>query len=141
MRLGTRSQRQAGQVTLFLAGCSLGLVLLAGLSVDGGRIIGAREQAWDEAQEAARAGADALSVADLRGQGGQTVVDVAAAQEAVANYMAATGDTAVVTVSAGDMVTVKVTSVVHPYLLSLADINTVSVTGTATAAPAEGTAP
>jgi len=140
MRLGTRSQRQAGQVTLFLAGCSLGLVLLAGLSVDGGRIIGAREQAWDEAQEAARAGADALSVADLRGQG-ETVVDVAAAQEAVANYMAATGDTAVVTVSAGDMVTVKVTSVVHPYLLSLADINTVSVTGTATAAPAEGTAP
>ena len=69
MRLGTRSQRQSGQVTLFLAGCSLGLVLLAGLSVDGGRILSAREQAWDEAQEAARAGADALSVADLRGQG------------------------------------------------------------------------
>ena len=141
MRLGTRSQRQAGQVTLFLAGCSLGLVLLAGLSVDGGRIIGAREQAWDEAQEAARAGADALSVADLRGGDGDIVVDVAAAQEAVANYMAATGDTAVVTVSAGDMVTVKVTSVVHPYLLSLVDINTVSVTGTATAEPQEGTGP
>ena len=70
--------REAGQVTLFLAGCSLGLVLLAGLSVDGGRILSAREQAWDEAQEAARAGADALSVADLRGQG-ETVVDVAAA--------------------------------------------------------------
>jgi len=132
--------REAGQVTLFLAGCSLGLVLLAGLSVDGGRILSAREQAWDEAQEAARAGADALSVADLRGQG-ETVVDVAAAQEAVANYMAATGDTAVVTVGAGDMVTVTVTSVVHPYLLSLVDINTVKVTGTATAEPAEGTGP
>ena len=115
-------------------------MLLAGLSVDGGRIIGAREQAWDEAQEAARAGADALSVADLRGQG-ETVVEVAAAQEAVANYMAATGDTAVVTVSAGDMVTVTVTSVVQPYLLSLVDINTVSVTGTATAQAEEGTAP
>ena len=126
MRLGTRSQRQAGQVTLFLAGCSLGLVLLAGLSVDGGRIIGAREQAWDEAQEAARAGADALSVA---------------AQEAVANYMAATGDTAVVNVSAGDMITVTVTSVVQPYLLSLAGINKVPVTGTATAQAEEGTAP
>jgi hypothetical protein len=55
--------------------------------------------------------------------------------------MAATGDTAVVTVSAGDMVTVTVTSVVHPYLLSLVDINTVSVTGTATAQVEEGTAP
>ena len=87
---------EAGQVTLFLAGCCLGLVLLAGLSVDGGRILSAREQAWDEAQEAARAGADALSVADLRGQG-ETVVDIAAAQEAVATYMTATGDTAVVT--------------------------------------------
>jgi Flp pilus assembly protein TadG len=131
---------EAGQVTLFLAGCCLGLVLLAGLSVDGGRIIGAREQAWDEAQEAARAGADALSVADLRGQGA-TVVDVAAAQQAVADYMAVTGDTAVVTVSAGDMVTVTVTSVVYPYLLSLVDINKVTVTGTATAEPAEGTGP
>jgi hypothetical protein len=39
------------------------------------------------------------------------------------------------------MVTVKVTSVVHPYLLSLVDINTVSVTGTATAQAEEGTAP
>ena len=138
MRLGTRSQRQAGQVTLFLAGCSLGLVLLAGPSVDGGRIIGAREQAWDEAQEAARAGADALSVADLRGQG-ETVVDIAAAQEAVATYMTATGDTAVVTFGAGD--TVTVTSVVQPYLLSLAGINKVPVTGTATAQAEEGTAP
>jgi Flp pilus assembly protein TadG len=140
MRLGTRSHRQSGQVTLFLAGCSLGLVLLAGLSVDGGRILGAREQAWDEAQEAARAGADALSVADLRGQG-ETVVDVAAAQQAVANYMATTGDTAVVTVSAQDMVTVTVTSVVQPYLLSIIGINTVPVTGTATAEPQEGTGP
>jgi len=132
MRLGTRSHRQSGQVTLFLAGCSLGLVLLAGLSVDGGRILGA--------QEAARAGADALSIADLRGQG-ETVVDVAAAQQAVANYMAATGDTAVVTVSAQDMVTVTVTSVVQPYLLSVIGINTVPVTGTATAEPQEGTGP
>ena len=132
---------QSGQVTLFLAGCCLGLVLLAGLSVDGGRILSARGQAWDEAQEAARAGADALSVADLRGEGGETVVDVAAAQEAVANYMAATGDAAVVTVSAQDMVTVTVTSVVQPYLLSLVGMNTVPVTGTATAEPEEGTAP
>jgi len=108
--------------------------------VDGGRIIGAREQAWDEAQEAARAGADALSVADLRGQG-ETVVDVAAAQEAVANYMAATGDTAVATVGAGDMVTVTVTSEVQTYLLSPAGINKVPVTGTATAQAEEGTAP
>ena len=132
--------REAGQVTLFLAGCSLGLVLLAGLSVDGGRILSAREQAWDEAQEAARAGADALSVADLRGQG-ETVVDVVAAREAVDLYMVDTGDKAVVSISAGDMVTVTVTSVVHPYLLSLVDINTVSVTGTATAQVEEGTAP
>ena len=140
MRLGTRSQRQSGQVTLFLAGCSLGLVLLAGLSVDGGRILSAREQAWDEAQEAARTGAEALSVADLRGQG-ETVVPLAAAQAAVDLYMVDTGDTAVVSISAEYMVTVTVTSVVYPYLLSLVDINKVTVIGTATAEPQEGTAP
>jgi hypothetical protein len=39
------------------------------------------------------------------------------------------------------MVTVTVTSEVQTYLLSLVDINTVSVTGTATAEPAEGTGP
>jgi hypothetical protein len=55
--------------------------------------------------------------------------------------MAATGDTAVATVGAGDMVTVTVTSEVQTYLLSPAGINKVPVTGTATAQAEEGTAP
>jgi hypothetical protein len=47
----------------------------------------------------------------------------------------------VVTFGAGDTVTVTVTSEVQTYLLSLVDINTVQVTGTATAEPTEGTGP
>ena len=135
----SRLRARRGQVTVFIAGASLGLVLVAGLAVDGGRILAGREQAFDEAQEAARAGADALSAGALR-TGNPTLVDPTAAVSAVQSYMHATDDTARVSV-AGDQVTVVVTAQVQTEILSLAGLNTVTVTGSATAEPERGTGP
>ena len=135
----SRLRERRGQVTVFVAGASLGLVLVAGLAVDGGRILAGRERAFDEAQEAARAGADALSSSALR-TGRPTLVDPSAAVGAVQSYMHATGDTAQVSV-AGDQVTVVVTAQVQTEILSLAGLNTVTVTGSATAEPERGTGP
>ena len=77
-RLFSRRSDHRGQVTVFVAGASLGLILVAGLAIDGGRILAGRERAFDEAQEAARAGADALSPGALR-VGSSSVVDPSAA--------------------------------------------------------------
>ena len=128
-----------GQVTVFVAGASLGLILVAGLAVDGGRILAGRERAFDEAQEAARAGADALSTSALRG-GSPTLVDPGAAVTAAQSYIQATGDTAQVSVS-GDQVTVEVTATVQTSILSIAGLDSVTVTGSATAEPERGTGP
>ena len=128
-----------GQVTVFVAGASLGLILVAGLAVDGGRILAGRERAFDEAKEAARAGADALSPNALRG-GSATLVDPSAAITAAQSYIRATGDTAQVSV-AGDQVTVEVTARVQTDILSIAGLDTVTVTGSATAQPQRGTGP
>jgi len=50
-----------GSAALWLAITMVGLLAMAGLVLDGGAAIGARERAADVAQQAARAGADALS--------------------------------------------------------------------------------
>jgi hypothetical protein len=134
-----RLRDRRGQVTVFVAGASLGLVLVASLAVDGGRILAGRERAFDEAQEAARAGADALSASALR-TGSPALVDPSAAVSAAQSYMHATGDTAQVSV-AGDQVTVVVTAQVQTEILSLAGLNTVTVSGSATAEPERGTGP
>ena len=50
-----------GSAALWLAITMVGLLAMAGLVLDGGAAIAARERAADVAQQAARAGADALS--------------------------------------------------------------------------------
>jgi hypothetical protein len=132
----SRRRRERGQVTVFVAGASVGLILVAGLSLDGGSILAGRERAFDEAQEAARAGADALSPSALRGSS-HPVVNLSEAVTAVNNYMLATGDTAKVTVT-GDQVTVVVTTRVQTQILSMAGVNSVAVSGSATAEPEAG---
>lgn len=62
--MGWRGDR--GTLSLFVVLFTPVVVLLAGLLVDGGIAINARERAADVAQQAARAGANDLNVAALR---------------------------------------------------------------------------
>jgi Flp pilus assembly protein TadG len=95
-----------GQVSAFVVGMVLALFVLAALVIDGGRVLAARREAIDEANEAARAGAEALSVSTYRATG-IVALDTAAATSAARAYLERTGHAGTVAV-AGDRVTVTV---------------------------------
>ena len=64
--LGSDSQqRERGSMALVLAILTVGMLAMAGLVIDGGAALAARGRAADVAQQAARAGADALPAACL----------------------------------------------------------------------------
>jgi Putative Flp pilus-assembly TadE/G-like len=140
--------REQGQVTAFVVIIMAAFLAFAGLVYDGGNALAAKTTAIDEAQEAARAGAQQINLAAFRATG-QVTLDPAAAAAAARAYVAAAGggDTATVTVT-GDTVTVQVSAVSTTAFLRLFGIPAIGVTGSATAtaetgvvAPAAGAGP
>ena len=93
-------------VTAFVASFSIALLAVGGLVVDGGYILAARQRAYDEADAAARAGAQAIDIDTLRAGGDASVV-AADAQRRVDEYLGTTGHQSLVEVS-GDRVTVTI---------------------------------
>lgn len=126
----------SGQVTVFVVGVMAALLLLAGLVVDGGDVLAARTTAIDNAQAAARAGAQAISLSAYRSSG-EVVLDPGAAQAAAAAYLRGVGETGTVSVS-GDTVTVTVRLRQPLAILSVVGVPSVTVTGTGTATPVLG---
>jgi Flp pilus assembly protein TadG len=135
MRARRRTQR--GQIVVFVVGISLALLLLAGLGIDGGRILAARAKALDEADEAARSAAQQVDQSALR-HGQPTTLDAAAATQAAQRYLAASGDRGAVSVAGAD-VTVTVTRSVAMEVLGLAGVGPVSVSASASAHASRGT--
>ena len=124
---------ERGIVSLYLVAVIVGLLAMAGLVVDGGNAIDAREHAADLAQQAARAGADALSPASLHTADPTGLApDPAAARSAADTVLAGSGVTATVTVTAGT-VTVRVTVHARTQILSAFGLSQISGTATATA--------
>lgn len=128
---------ERGSVTAFLVCLGLGLFVIVGLVVDGGRVLAARRSAIDVAEEAARTGADQLSVDALRQ--GAYVVDPASAALAVADELSAAGMTGTTSVSE-DTVRVRVHTVVPTTILGIIGLKGFSVTGTASATNVHGVA-
>lgn len=126
-----RGDDEAGQVTAFVVIFLAALFLFAGLVLDGGLTLAARLHAIDEAQAAARAGAQALDTATYRSTGTVTL-DPAAAVSAADAYLAAAGGTSQVSVT-GNQVTVTVHLVQHMQLLSMVGITQLAVSGTGVA--------
>ena len=129
-RLG---DRDAGMVTAFVVIFTLALLVMAGLVLDGGLALSDKVRAVDDAQAAARAGAQAIDIPLYRSTG-QITLDPAQAATDAEQYLAEAGQTGTVSVS-GDQVTVTITVSQPTQLLALAGIShlTVSGTGTATA--------
>lgn len=96
--MSVRRRGEAGVVTLFVVALMAVFVALGGLVVDGGVLLDARRRAINEAEAAARAGAQALAPDTVRA--GASDVSVAGAEEAVRRYVAATGHDARVAVAA-----------------------------------------
>ncbi|HEV2637195.1 MAG TPA: pilus assembly protein TadG-related protein [Actinocrinis sp.] len=135
-RLIATGSRQDGVVTAFTVVLLAGLIVLAGLVFDGGMAMKGRVQALDEAQEAARAGAQQIDVPAFRATG-QAVLDPGPAVTAAEDYLAATGDTGTVAVD-GDTVTVTVTHVQHTEILAVIGIGSFTEHATASATAEQG---
>ena len=133
-----RAQAEAGFVSLYVVVITIGLLALAGLVIDGGNALAARQQATDTAQQAARAGADALSPDSLRGNPGQLSATPAGAQAAADRVLATNNATGTVTVT-GDNVTVTVQVHKATTILSAVGVTEINGTATATATALHGT--
>lgn len=121
-----RWRSEEGSVTVFVVGLTLALMMVAGLVYDGGRILAARREAHNLADNAARAAAQAVDLDALR-SGAPVELDPLAAQVAAEDYLAATGHDGEVLVTA-DTVEVTVTITTPMVLLQLAGISERTVT-------------
>src|SRR5579863_7734834 len=135
-RLRHRLRDEEGMVTAFVVIFTFALLLLAGLVIDGGLTLAARVQAIDEAQAAARAGAQAINLPLFRSTG-QIVLDPSEATADAERYLAATGHSGTVTVN-GNEVTVAVSINHATQILGIAGIDQLSVSGTGSATAEQG---
>lgn len=135
-----RSERDGGQVTAFVVVWVMALMLVMGLVLDGGLALAGKIRAINEAQEAARAGAQQLDLVTYRATG-DVVLNAEAATSAARAYLADTGNpaagTATVTV-AGDRVTVRVNRSQPTQLLQLLGVRAMTVHGAGAAVAAHG---
>jgi hypothetical protein len=117
-----------GSLTLFAVVLALGLLAMTGLVVDGGANLTAQRRANHLAEQAARAGAQAVDVGALRA-GGSPVLTARAATSAAHAYLAAAGQRAGQVVVHGDSIEVTVTRSQPTAILGLLGIHQLTVTG------------
>ena len=121
---------ERGAISSFVAVIALALLMASGLVVDGGRKVAALREANHLADNAARAGAQAVDLDTLRTTGELRLLPDQATTRA-GDYLADLGHTGQITVE-GATVTVTVTLTVDPVLLPTGTI-TVTATEPATA--------
>jgi Flp pilus assembly protein TadG len=149
MRVGTRRPPRAvllgreepdrGSITLYLALIVFGLLMMAGLVIDGGAALAARARAVDVSEQAARAGADALSQGSLRtAEPSELEADPRQARAAANRVLAAADATGDVRVT-GSTVTVTARVACRAAVLSAAGVDDLSQSQTSTAFALYGT--
>ena len=122
-----------GRIALLVIVLTVAVLAMIGLSVDGGGKVRALERADNLASEAARAAGQAI-YAPQAIEGGDKVVDPAAAVAAAQNYLTDAGVTGTVTVATDRKhVTVTVTITYNTVFLGLIGIDTLTATRQATA--------
>lgn len=126
---GSRTER--GAISVFLAVLVPGLLLIIGLAVDGGAKVAATQRANAIADEAARAGGQALDVSAALS--GQVRVDPDAAVAAARTYLDRNGVEGRVTVVDGDTLQVTTTITEPTTFLGLVGISSMTVAGSGTA--------
>ncbi|GEK22906.1 pilus assembly protein TadG-related protein [Cellulomonas xylanilytica] len=134
-----RTSRDGGSASVFVVGMVVVLFALAGLVADGGRALNARVEIMDDAEQAARTGANQIDDATLRSSG-VARIDPAAARTQATAFLTARGYSAgriTVTSDAGT-VSVVVNDTVPTSLLQLAFIDSFEIEGSATARAALG---
>ncbi len=131
--------RERGAVSVFVLGLVVVLMIVAGLVVDGGRAVNARAEITDDAEQAARAGANQVDVAALRSGEGVSLSSSAARAAAMDHLLARGYDAGRIQVDVVDQeVSVQVSDRVPTALLSLILISHFNVEGSAVARAALG---
>lgn len=130
--------RETGSVSVFAIIIAAVLMLVAGLCIEGGRVLNTRATMADEAEQAARAGAQQLAEGGVR-DGGAVVLDSGAATSAARSYLAASGESggSQVEVTA-QLVSVTVERDVPTTLLRLIGVSSIHVEVTGEARTAVG---
>lgn len=130
---------ERGSLAIVMALFGIGLFAMAGLVIDGGAALAARGRASDLAEQASRAGADALAPDSLRGASPQALrIDPVAANTAAREVLSAgraTGNAKVV----GREVSVTARVARRSVVLSAFGITDLSGTASATATVLYGT--
>ncbi|GAB6901757.1 pilus assembly protein TadG-related protein [Kineosporia succinea] len=134
-----RQHDDSGQATVFVVAFAVVLLVLAGLVVDGGLAINARQRVTDDVEQAARAGAREIQVDILRANG-TVLIDPEAARTAAAKFLSTRDYPASgVSITADTQhVAVQATIEQKTALLSLIYFNSFTVTAEGQARPAVG---
>lgn len=96
-----QAEAERGSVTVFFLVTTAAIIAALGLAADVGETLAISAQVTDEAEQAARIGADQLNLADLRA--GHITIDPATATAAAQTYLRQFGDTGTVTVHGTDL--------------------------------------
>lgn len=131
--------RDRGAATVFVVAFAVVLLVLAGLVVDGGLAINARQRVADDVEQAARAGSQNIDVPTLR-QDGVVQIDPPAARSAATDFLRTRGYPAggIQVAATGQQVVANATIRQPTALLSLIFIHDFTISATGTARPAVG---
>lgn len=124
----TRKNRDQGIVSAFVVGIALTLILSTGLALDSGRLVAARVEIADHAENAARLAAQ--EVVGIRS--GRPMIDPARGRRVASNYLANHGLDGTVTIGSRS-VTVEVHTTRNMLILQLAGISSKTVSASRTA--------
>lgn len=127
---------ERGSVTMFVVVFTVALLMVAGLVIDGGYTLAAHRRAFNEAEAAARAGAQAIDLDALRATG-NAVLDPDAARARAEDYLARTGHRGFVEVD-GDTVRVRVEFRQPMVLLSIVGVGPLDINGDGSARAVRG---
>lgn len=124
---------ERGSITAFVVVIAMTFIACAGLALDGGRLVAAKVELADDAENAARVGAQEITSF----RSGNPTIDKPRAFDAVTRYLTEHDVSGEVSIS-GNEVTVHVTRVVRMTLLSLFGVTAKIVTAQRTATPVNG---
>lgn len=126
-----RHRDERGAVTVWLAGASVLMISIIGITVDLGGQLHAKERAHTIAAQAARTGAEQITADAMLGT--KPTLDVGKARTAANAYLRAAGVDGTVSVSGGSRVTVTVVDTYQPLFLGSIGVGTLTVSASSTA--------
>lgn len=127
-----RVRDERGSISIWMATASFIMIVLVGMAVDLGGKVHTQQQARNVAAQAARTGAQEVQ-ASTAIRGGTPQASISNAKAAAYSYLAQAGVEGTVTVRGGDTIVVQVSDTYDSKFLSIINLDSMRVTGEASA--------